>query len=135
MNTDARPLNAATGWFKSTFSNPSQSCVEVFFDTGSVHVRDSKDRGSGPVITIAAQHWPGLIAEALGQTAPGNNQASSNQAARIQPTADGGARLLALDGGTALTFTGAEWDAFTAGAREGQFDLPVAQPVDAPAWR
>ncbi len=126
MNTDARPRNAATGWFKSTFSNPSQSCVEVFFDTGSVHVRDSKDRGTGPLITIAAQHWPGLIAEALGQTAPGNNRA-----ARIQPTADGGVRLHALDGDTALTFTGAEWDAFTAGAREGQFDLPEAQPADA----
>ncbi|MHA6805949.1 DUF397 domain-containing protein [Salinifilum ghardaiensis] len=130
MNTDTRSPEPATGWFKSTFSNPSQDCVEVLFDTEHVHVRDSKGQGTGPVLTLAARHWPGFLAEALGHA-----EAGSNRALRIQQTSDGGTQLRAPDGGTALTFTPAEWDAFTAGARTGEFDLPNARHAEAPATR
>lgn len=58
-------------WFKSSFSNGSQTCVEVaFLDGGQVAVRDSKNPA-----------------------------------------------------GPSLLFNGAEWDAFVAGARGGEFDL------------
>ncbi|GAB2757321.1 hypothetical protein GCM10027174_36760 [Salinifilum aidingensis] len=130
MNTDTRSPGPATGWFKSTFSNPSQDCVEVLFDTEHVHVRDSKDQGTGLVLTLDARHWPDFLAEALGTVETG-----SNRALRIRPTDDGGARLRTPDGGTALTFTPAEWDAFTAGARTGEFDLPNARHAEAPAMR
>lgn len=62
-------------WRKSTFSNPSQNCVE-FCDLpdGGVALRDSKQGGKGPE----------------------------------------------------LHFTGSEWNAFLAGAKTGEFNLPPA---------
>ncbi|MGM1062931.1 DUF397 domain-containing protein [Saccharothrix sp. Mg75] len=34
----------AHGWFKSSYSSASGSCVEVRFDGRATHVRDSKNR-------------------------------------------------------------------------------------------
>jgi hypothetical protein len=54
MNTHTQPDIPATGWFKSTYSNPSQSCVEVNWEGTVVRLRGSKDWGTGPVITVPA---------------------------------------------------------------------------------
>ncbi|MEV4731887.1 DUF397 domain-containing protein [Saccharopolyspora sp. NPDC049426] len=107
-------------WFKSTFSNPAQDCVEVKAHRGLVHVRDTKDQGSGPVITVEAKHWPGFIAEVLGHA-----ESASNGVARIESADDGGVRLHAP--GVTLSYTRSEWDAFIAGAADGQFDLADSQ--------
>lgn len=126
MNTHTWSLSPVTGWFKSSFSNPSQDCVEVNLEGDVVRLRDTKDRGTGPVITVAAQHWPGFIAEALGRA-----EAGSNRAVRIQPAADGSVQLHALDCDVALGYTSSEWKAFIAGAQTGQFDHSRAKRSDA----
>ncbi|NEW26995.1 DUF397 domain-containing protein [Nocardia cyriacigeorgica] len=51
-------------WFKSTYSNASQDCVEItHFDSGRVGVRDSKDP-SGPALTFTPAEWDAFLASA-----------------------------------------------------------------------
>ena len=69
MNRDA--LEGAT--FRKASDCSDKSCVEIALAKGVIGVRDSKDRGTGPV----------------------------------------------------LAFTEAEWSAFLAGAKRGEFDLPA----------
>lgn len=48
-------------WFKSSYSTGSGGeCVEVAACTGTIHVRDSKDR-SGPILTVAAGDWAAFV--------------------------------------------------------------------------
>ncbi len=51
-------------WFKSSYSSPSQACVEVMFDRGVVHVRDSKnvrDSANWPMLSVSAAGWATLL--------------------------------------------------------------------------
>jgi hypothetical protein len=49
-------------WFKSSRSNGQSSCVEVAFLDGSrVAVRDTKDRGTGPVLVFTAAEWDAFV--------------------------------------------------------------------------
>jgi uncharacterized protein DUF397 len=47
------------GWFKSSYSNGSAgSCVEVKPESGTILVRDSKDRRVGqPIIGVPSRGW------------------------------------------------------------------------------
>ncbi|MGW5643525.1 DUF397 domain-containing protein [Saccharopolyspora sp. NPDC003752] len=120
MNTAASSPKPTTGWFKSSFSNPSQACVEIRFADDLVQVRDSKDRGEGPVIDVLGREWPTVLAEVAGLVPRG-----TNRAIRIVRHADGGADFQPLPARSlALRYTAAEWDAFVAGVRAGEFDLP-----------
>jgi len=83
-----------------------------------VHLRDTKDHGAGPVISVPATAWPGFVDEVLG-IAP----AGSNHAVRIEHLDDGVVRLRAISGSVALTYASSEWAAFTAGAADGEFTL------------
>ncbi|WP_410575650.1 DUF397 domain-containing protein [Amycolatopsis sp. cmx-4-61] len=122
MTTSARhQAHLHTGWFKSSFSPSQSGCVEVRFTGTSVQVRDTKDHGAGPVLSVDIAAWPGFIAEVTGAAATG-----SNHALRIEHSAAGGARLHSLDGTTTLTYTDDEWTAFTAGATDGEFAIPAA---------
>lgn len=47
-------------WFKSSFSNGSQTCVEVRFDGDHVSVRDSKDP-AGPILTFTRSEWTAFL--------------------------------------------------------------------------
>lgn len=120
--SNAHSHSPAAGWFKSSLSNPSQECVEVKLDGNLVHIRDSKDHGAGPVITIGVEHWPGVLAEALGR-----DNAGSNRAVRIERGADGSVQLQSLGSNVLLTYTSAEWAAFVAGAEAGEFDCPATE--------
>ncbi|SFB63175.1 protein of unknown function [Amycolatopsis marina] len=122
MTTDPRPhAPSRTGWFKSSFSPSQGGCVEVRFEAAAVLVRDTKDRGEGPTLTIDIAAWPGFLDEVTG-IAP----AGSNHALHIEPQDEGDVRLRAFDG-TTLTYTATEWSAFTNGVAAGQFTLhPVA---------
>jgi len=47
-------------WFKSSFSNGGQACVEVRFDGDHVSVRDSKDP-NGPILTFTRTEWTAFL--------------------------------------------------------------------------
>lgn len=48
-------------WRKSTFSSGG-GCVEVADGGPVVHVRDSKDRGAGPVLSFDPDAWAAFLA-------------------------------------------------------------------------
>jgi hypothetical protein len=64
-------------WFKSTASNPSGNCVEAFWQTSTasggggcvevradgdrILVRDTKDNGTGPVLSFTGAEWDAFI--------------------------------------------------------------------------
>jgi uncharacterized protein DUF397 len=48
------------GWFTSSYSNGSGTCVEVKFDQAAVLVRDTKNRhdtSGSPMIAVAPGAW------------------------------------------------------------------------------
>ncbi|RSO13705.1 DUF397 domain-containing protein [Streptomyces sp. WAC 06783] len=51
-------------WFKSSYSNNGGACIEVATNLitshGVIPVRDSKN-SNGPVLTLAADAWTGLV--------------------------------------------------------------------------
>lgn len=54
------------GWKKSTWSDIG-NCVEVAVAAdGSVGVRDSKQRGSGPVLEFTPSEWEAFVAGVRG---------------------------------------------------------------------
>lgn len=65
MTTTAHEPRApvAGGWFTPSRSTPMGECVEVTFDHpgGLVRIRDSKDRGEGPTISVTGQQWTILL--------------------------------------------------------------------------
>ncbi|WP_216209720.1 DUF397 domain-containing protein [Amycolatopsis aidingensis] len=128
-NTSTTRRSSVVGaWFKSTFSNPDgNQCVEVFFDTDLIHIRDSKDCGAGPILTIAARHWATFLDEVAGDAPAG-----TSTVIQITIDADGGASLRALrTPNKTLSYTPGEWSAFVAGVCNGEFDLPGAEALAA----
>ncbi|WP_405160325.1 DUF397 domain-containing protein [Nocardia sp. NBC_01499] len=58
-------VSTSTGWFKSSHSGDSQTCVEVRFDRDRVLVRDSKYQGavaSRPTLAFNTSDWSAFIA-------------------------------------------------------------------------
>ena len=55
-------MNSAR-WRKSTYSSGNGgSCVEVADNLpGVVGVRDTKDRGAGPILTFTAEAWQAFV--------------------------------------------------------------------------
>jgi hypothetical protein len=50
-------------WHKSTASNGAQNCVEVMETAeGGFLVRDTKDHGTGPVLSFTRGEWLGFLA-------------------------------------------------------------------------
>ncbi|WP_216900422.1 DUF397 domain-containing protein [Nocardia alni] len=110
-----------SSWFKSSFSKDAASCVEVRFTPGTVLIRDSKylrdpanPPAAQPIIAIPAMSWPAFLALALGHAVTAPNLPT------LTTHPDGGATLTSPDG-TALTYTQAEWIAYTSGIHAGEF--------------
>lgn len=121
MNTQPQSAQRHTGWFKSSFSNPAQDCVEVRFEVGTVLIRDSKQHGNGPVLTTPHSEWASFLADAT--------RGASSPTARVRITHhdDGGADLHhTADPSTMLSYTPSEWDAFLAGIHNHEFQLQAA---------
>lgn len=119
MATTATLRSVFTDWFTSTRSNNGNQCVEVRFDGDAVLIRDSKYRrnpanrpAEEPVITVTASLWTSFI-NLL-------NSGRSHNELIAHTHADGSATV--RHGDTTLTYTSEEWDAFLAGARDGEFD-------------
>lgn len=52
-------------WYKSSRSETSKQCVEVYHDTHQVGVRDSKDHGAGPELWFAGEAWDDFLASGI----------------------------------------------------------------------
>jgi Domain of unknown function (DUF397) len=51
-----------TSWRKSSLSSGGDNCVEVAMATdGSIGVRDSKQRGQGPVLEFTPTEWEAFV--------------------------------------------------------------------------
>lgn len=58
---EARAVTPA--WRKSSYSaNGGGSCVEVGNNSSTILLRDTKDRGAGPVLRVSAQTWRAFTA-------------------------------------------------------------------------
>ncbi|MEV2221435.1 MULTISPECIES: DUF397 domain-containing protein [Nocardia] len=119
MATTATLRSVFTDWFTSSRSNNGNQCVEVRFDGDAVLIRDSKYRrnpanrpAEEPIITVTASLWTSFI-NLL-------NSGRSHNELIAQTCADGSATL--RHGDITLSYTPEEWDAFIAGARDGEFD-------------
>lgn len=83
---------AAGGWFKSSRSGAAGECVEVNLDhpDGLVRIRDSKERGAGPTISVTGEQWAMLLDDLAGIAPAGRNGAvtlaSSDCPDRVAPS-------------------------------------------------
>lgn len=101
------------GWRTSTRSNNGTDCVEVDFTAAGMRIRDSKARGTGPIIEFTPAQWAVFVHEAV------HGLPSANGAVTVAHHRDG---TQVRSAGTVLHFTPGEWAAFVAGARDGEFD-------------
>ncbi|WP_329148304.1 DUF397 domain-containing protein [Streptomyces sp. NBC_01456] len=49
-------------WFKSSYSNGNGNCIDVAHLGDKVAMRDSKQHGTGPILTSTAEGWRSFIA-------------------------------------------------------------------------
>jgi hypothetical protein len=107
---------ATLAWRTSSYSGNGANCVEVAPAAAGVWLRDTKDKGAGPVIAFTPEQWTAFLAGVtVGVTGP-------NGAAEVIHS-DGGTQVHEVTSGVRLRFTPSEWAAFRAGVRDGEFDL------------
>ncbi len=76
MRSDQRPgtgvVNPSpTGWRPSSYSSANANCVEITLtEPDVVHVRDSKDHGIGPTLTVTRHQWATLLGQITSTTGP-----------------------------------------------------------------
>ncbi|GAA0534461.1 DUF397 domain-containing protein [Streptomyces antimycoticus] len=51
---------AGDGWFKSSFSQGNGACVEIRFEEGLAHVRNTRNR-SGPTVAFNRAEWEAFL--------------------------------------------------------------------------
>lgn len=56
--TNTAPIDQ---WFKSSYSEHANACVEVRHNAEATLVRDTKDGGEGPVLSFAPEAWAGFL--------------------------------------------------------------------------
>ena len=112
-------------WRTSSRTDNGQACIEVAPTRDAVLVRDTKDHGAGPVIEFSHDQWATFVHD-VQQGGTGGAAISSGE---LVSSHDGIAvrtcwHLRGVHGSAVLHFTQAEWEAFVAGAQDGEFDFP-----------
>ncbi|MVU77149.1 DUF397 domain-containing protein [Nocardia sp. ET3-3] len=130
----SRSLYGRTGWFKSTRSSETQTCVEVRFDETDVLVRDSKylrqsanEPDQQPIIRVPKSCWNGFLQLALSK---GSGAVALSQVGHDVLTVvvmlGGGVTVTSSGQQVELRFTEAEWDSFVVGILEDEFICATA---------
>jgi hypothetical protein len=106
----------------------SDLSVDVTRTPDGVLVRDSKDCGTGPVLRFDLDEWTIFLSAAVaGASIPTVTAAEAITRHRGMPAATRW-HVSSTRSAVPLHFTGAEWNAFLAAARDGQFDF--ARPAE-----
>lgn len=121
MATSSRPA-----WRTSTFSDNGGTCVEVAPEPGAVRVRDTKDHGRGPELVLPPDTFAALCAAATGHPAPGDLTITRDERTTEHDGRPVTTHWHVTASGTTLHYTDAEWRAFTAGVRAGEFAFTPA---------
>ena len=110
-------------WRISSYSREEEQCVEVAPRAGGTLMRHSKSPEAG-TISFSGGEWIRFTRDAR------SNRPSTNGAAAIERTDDGGATVRSARDGLELRFTEGEWRAFVSGIRAGEFDFHRATPAE-----
>ena len=111
-------------WRVSSYTSNGESCVEVAPVTDGVLLRDTKDAGAGPTLTVAHLDWSALLADQ-----PTSALRLVERDARTRHAAGREVTTrwhLSDASGVTLHFTATEWVAFRAGVAAGEFDFVSA---------
>lgn len=104
-------------WVKARLSDNAANCVEVMLDALGYHVRDSKDRGAGPVLTLSPGEWERFCAVLLTRVVRDEPVAVAGLEVLVH--ADG--RLTIVGPDATLRYTRAERHCFLDGLRNAEF--------------
>lgn len=99
-------------WRTSSYTDKGRACVEVAPATDAVPMRDTKNQGAGPILRFACRDWAEFVKAPAATEADRVTQHAGHTLTTRWHLRD------------TLHFTTAEWDAFLAGARDGEFDFP-----------
>lgn len=122
MATADRP-----GWRTSSFSDNGASCVEVTPGPSTVRVRDTKDRGGGPVRTLDSAAWTAFRHAALhGGPATGPLTVVAQECTTHHADGPRTTTWHVAHDGRELHFTEAERVAFARGVTAGEFAFVAA---------
>ncbi|WP_063813831.1 DUF397 domain-containing protein [Nocardia anaemiae] len=120
MNAYEPAPSGSTGWYKASFSDHGNACVEVRFEGEEVLIRDSKYRGNEalrPIIAVPAHAWVKFLTIATGDA---TDDGTTLGIPSIHPEINGYTTLRDA-AETTLTYTREEWTAFLSGVRSGEF--------------
>ena len=118
----ADPLNE--GWIRSTFCGSTVDCVMIRFEPDVVLMSDSKNgqnstgQGNGPILRIPYTEWTLFLTAVIDcESVPKTTTLELSEAT------DEGVTIRPRRGGSSLSFTKTEWDAFVTGVKNSEFDL------------
>lgn len=124
---DHRHTNALL-WKTSTRTQQNNQCVAVAEDDHMIVVRDTKNLGDGPILSFTHEQWERFIQETI-EALPSNNRAvtvtNNTQVMDFPKRKNVLTRwhMQSLMTGETLHFDDGEWDAFTTGVIDGEFEF------------
>jgi Domain of unknown function (DUF397) len=117
------------GWRTSSFTDNGQSCVEVAPGPRVVRVRDTKDGGLGPILLLDHDAWAEFRAAAVARRCgSAGGVVIVHEPRRTRHRGVEVATVWHVScGDRTLHYTDAEWVAFAAGVRAGEFGFTPAR--------